>query len=294
MPSCSRGTGGTPGCSALLGVPGWRAVAPGTASLQVPVSAGPGEGSPHHPPCGVSLPHTHLCTAPAPSPCPGGSESASVWPGCPGATRPRAQPASGLTRSLQGRIWGWSQDLAMVCAGSCGVTGTCPVPLVPPSPASSPSPPPPLPQHSPHSLRSSSVLSRGSDADLPLVTVVGATLPRAGGLGSLRRAQSHQHPAGPAAGLVAPRCHHGAAGRGAPPRDPTPLMASLGTPGCPPAARLLSPPEVPLGFPLSFWGKAGLCRATYPVGAVSWGDEGPLAAGCLLAWAPRGGVLPSG
>lgn len=46
-----------------------------------------------------------------------------------------------------------------------------------------------------HLLRSSAGLSRGSDADLPLLVgaTLGVTLPRAGGLGSLRRGQSHCH-----------------------------------------------------------------------------------------------------
>lgn len=55
-----------------------------------------------------------------------------------------------------------------------------------------PSVPTPVGSHSP---RSSSGLPRGSDADLSLRVGVnsGATLPRAGGLGSLRRGQKCCH-----------------------------------------------------------------------------------------------------
>lgn len=269
MPSCSRGTGGTPGCWALLGVPGWRAVAPGTASLQIPVSARPGYGSTPSPAVWGQPARHPPVYCPRTVPMPGGLRERFCVAGvpwcrpspCPASERPDSEPAGEevalVTGSGRGPCWvPWGQR-------------DVPGPLGPPGPASSPSPPPPPPQHGPHSLRSSSVLSRGSDADLPLVTAAGATLPRAGGLGSLRRARSCQHPAGSAAGPRLRQQSHGEktgvfvtpgvvllGGGHLKGPDPT-LTASLGTPVCPlptpPTARLLSPSRGPTALSGRAW-----------------------------------------
>lgn len=111
-------------------------------------------------------------------------------------------------------------------AGSRGVTRSCLVPTVP-QPHSQPLAPFRIreaasgEEHVPavpsvptlvgsHLLRSRSGLSRGSDADLPLLVGVtlGATLPRTGGLGSLWRGQSCCHHPDPGVPSGIPLTHH--------------------------------------------------------------------------------------
>lgn len=220
MPGSSRDAG------VARGIPAWYRVPAKTHGER---GREPQHGGSHPQPQAPTAAGTHLCTVPEMSLLLGCSQGSSVGRGWPGAWRVR-----GPTRRLQWRrgkrdgiqwvrpqvcrIWPWAercwvprahQDLpgprgpaappapqSVWGRGNGMQGGACPHRPTVPTPVGS------------HLLRSSSVPSRGSDADLRLFVSAtpGATLPRTGGLGSLWRGQCCcHHPDLPVSPQASPR-----------------------------------------------------------------------------------------